>query len=128
MSLTFDQVHHKPIAQRLVLALETGDADGHYYEWLERKIKQLDDCLREMVKHWDGKEHELVEMYPGYDPPWMYDDQMQADDDELYTICPVCDYGINEDEYIPECPTCDEGMCLYCYEGRPCPDHGEGNQ
>ena len=67
---------------------------------------------------WLGEQ--MLETYPGYRPRWvLYDDLPDLE----MIVCDVCDYVVSQDEYF-ECPTCGVYMCLYCYQGASCPDHG----
>ncbi len=59
-----------------------------------------------------------LKTYPGYPDQWVDEEDLEM------TICDVCDYIVSEDEEF-ECPTCNTRMCLYCWQGDTCPEHGQ---
>ncbi len=62
-----------------------------------------------------------LETYPGY-PVRFVDEDSLADLEMI--VCDICGYVVSEDEHF-ECPECDVPMCLYCFQGDSCPEHGE---
>ncbi|MFH1832135.1 MAG: hypothetical protein ABH827_05045, partial [bacterium] len=62
-----------------------------------------------------------LETYPGYIIKEI--DSNDLDNSDMIQ-CEICGFVVNEDEYLT-CETCGVHMCLYCWQGDTCPEHGQ---